>query len=304
MNTTIRLTGPLAALEALPTLLGFVPAESVVIIGLIDSKVVVTARFDYDDLALGHAFDPYVEGMVERAGITQAVTVLVADDAAIVTSRPWESSLRRSGVHLLDSLWVDANVAGSYLCQVEGCCPRPFTFDTVGLTTATLVAPSRDALAADVAYVGPLAVELDAFRLTDMVAAVQADLDQALVSDRSAAMVIAALRRDGTGEACLDRRDVAMVLLASIPDLPTWALARVAQHTDDACVLAALSALAYIRGDGAAAWMLIDRSRDAGGASLADLIASSIDRALPPTVFRDVFESSVPKILERSPHLV
>ena len=48
--SSVRITGPASLIAAVPYLLGFEPNESLVLVGLRDGQVTVTARVDLDEL--------------------------------------------------------------------------------------------------------------------------------------------------------------------------------------------------------------------------------------------------------------
>ncbi|MDT4919329.1 MAG: hypothetical protein QOI15_231, partial [Pseudonocardiales bacterium] len=84
-----RITGPSELLQAVPYLLGFHPVGSLVLIGLRDTRLVVTARLDLDDAcfdAVAHAV-----AAMARGGSTSFVAVVYDDDALLpgTGELPW-----------------------------------------------------------------------------------------------------------------------------------------------------------------------------------------------------------------------
>jgi hypothetical protein len=75
---TLHVRGPADLLAAVPYLLGFHPTESLVVIGLADTTVMVTARINLPDMHLP-SVPPTLFGAVKRSGATQAVLVVLTD---------------------------------------------------------------------------------------------------------------------------------------------------------------------------------------------------------------------------------
>jgi hypothetical protein len=141
----VRLNDPGALVAAVPHLLGFVPARSLVVLALRGNEVCLTLRID-----LATATEPGVAARlvahVRRAGGRDVVLVLVGEagptgsdppeplpgpDPPVVTGpvlphRPVVAALRavcrsrRVGVR--DVLWTDRGRWWSYLCRDPGCC--------------------------------------------------------------------------------------------------------------------------------------------------------------------------------------
>jgi hypothetical protein len=75
-KATLRIHGPVDLLSAVPYLLGFQPKESLVLIGLTRSMLVVTARMDLDDAAEQDGYIVDTVATMVRGGSRQFVTVI------------------------------------------------------------------------------------------------------------------------------------------------------------------------------------------------------------------------------------
>ncbi|HTZ45828.1 MAG TPA: DUF4192 domain-containing protein [Jatrophihabitans sp.] len=142
---TIRVTGPGDLVEAMPYLLGFHPAESLVVIGFDSAersvrRVVVTARLDLTPDGVDRAALRSLVQVLGRSGARAAVTVLVSealpppehrapgDDppGAGTTASLTElvgRELAEAGMALLDALAASATRWWSLRCAAPGCCP-------------------------------------------------------------------------------------------------------------------------------------------------------------------------------------
>lgn len=176
---TVRSTGDLIA--AVPYLLGFHPADSIVVVAMRDRRVVFAARADLPGAARADlpGGDPpgdtpgagvpevaaYLTAVVERQGV-QSVTLIGYGVAGRVT--PVIDALRaafdRAGRQVLDALRVTDGRYWSYLCENPECCPPdgvPFDGDTTPIAAAATYAgqvalPDRAALARQLAPVDGL----------------------------------------------------------------------------------------------------------------------------------------------------
>jgi hypothetical protein len=195
---TIRISNPADLLDAVPYLLGFHPQQSVVLLGLHNSRLVVTVRVDLGDLATAPVISDAIDAMY-RGGARTLLAAIYDDRAGPVSTRPlpWDglahelvTAANARGCSVGDVLLVRAGRWWSYGCDDPGCGPgdgAPLLHGTsvfsAEATYAGLVAlPDRDALAASL---DPLP---DAAR-------------QALVPQLTAAesAAIQAVRRDGMG---------------------------------------------------------------------------------------------------------
>lgn len=163
---TLRVRGPADLVQAIPYLLGFHPLQSLVLVGLERSQVVVTARLDLADLTPPQLLEDAVAGMY-RGGAHTFLAVIFDDDASVrqrgseTYPLPWSSVaadladvVDRVGGDVDDVVLVSQNRLWSYLCSEPLCCPPEGTVladnSTVAAaaTYAGLVAlPDRASLA-------------------------------------------------------------------------------------------------------------------------------------------------------------
>jgi hypothetical protein len=132
-TSVLRVRSPGDLIEAIPYLLGFHPRDSMVIVGLADTRVTVTARTDLADLA-----DPPVLAktvhVLANSGAAQVIAAIYAEAPAGVT-RPelphrhlvddLAACALRSGIGLVDAVLVSRGRWWSYRCTDVRCCPAP-----------------------------------------------------------------------------------------------------------------------------------------------------------------------------------
>lgn len=170
MNSA-RISGPAELLQAVPYLLGFHPTRSLVLVGLHDERLVVTARLDLTDAVIGGI--PHAVSAMIRGGSTSFVAVIyeddddfdidfdeVDDDCEPSLSR-WDVvhgalrvELRRLDAQLRDVLVVSADRWWSLTCDDFDCCPvegrplpaAPSPFTTAAMVGGVVALPSRTAV--------------------------------------------------------------------------------------------------------------------------------------------------------------
>ncbi|SDY17853.1 protein of unknown function [Micromonospora pattaloongensis] len=159
-------------IAAVPYLLGFHPADSVVVVAMRGKKITFVARGDVPDPAGGgptpDAAAAHVAAVVARQE-AQSATVLGYGPPQRVTAvvAAVGAALRERGVRVLDSLRVTDGRYWSYTCDNPDCCPpegTPFDPAASQVAAAATVAghvalPGRDALTRQVAPVDGLAAE-------------------------------------------------------------------------------------------------------------------------------------------------
>ncbi len=169
----VRVDSPAALLAVVPHLLGFMPAASVVVIGLTPprDRVRVTLRYDLPDPAdadLAAGIAGHAAGVISSQQLTAAIAVgygpepLVAPVAGAV-----RDAARRAGIDLHDFLRVEDGRYWSYRCGDEACCPAAgVPFDPAAHPAAADMAAAgkqvlagRVAVAARVAPIGGIAAE-------------------------------------------------------------------------------------------------------------------------------------------------
>jgi hypothetical protein len=158
-----RISGPAELLQAVPYLLGFHPSRSLVLVGLHDQLLVVTARLDLSDAALG-AIPSALHPMV-RGGSTCVVGAVYDDEACPLDDDelPWtevaeelEDEAFRAGCDVLDTMLVARERWWSYTCASPECCPpegrplpaEPSPFAAAATYEGVVALPDRDALEA------------------------------------------------------------------------------------------------------------------------------------------------------------
>lgn len=158
-----RISGPGELLQAVPYLLGFHPAASLVFVGLDGTKLIVTARLDLADVESG-AVAHTIEAIV-RGGGTSIIAVVYDDDAPgdSIDGLRWrdlvpliEEDADSIACDLLDVLLVAEGRWWSLMCASGGCCPsegQPLPSATSAFAAASayegvVALPSRAALEA------------------------------------------------------------------------------------------------------------------------------------------------------------
>jgi Domain of unknown function (DUF4192) len=172
-GAVVRVDSPAGLLAVIPHLLGFMPEDSVVVIGLTPprDRVRVTLRYDLPDPPeadlvadiAGHAV-----GVISSQQLTAAVAVGYGPEPLVT---PVVGALRdaaqRAGIDLHDFLRVQGGRYWSYRCGDETCCPAAGTpFDPAAHPAAADMAAAgkqvladRAAVAARVAPIGCIAAE-------------------------------------------------------------------------------------------------------------------------------------------------
>jgi hypothetical protein len=130
-TTVLRVRSPGDLIEAIPYLLGFQPRESVVIVGLADARVRVTARADLSEFADGTAL-PETMRVLANSDTTRVIAA-VYDRAPPDVSKPdlprrqlineLARSARRFGIDLVEAVLVSHGRWWSYMCADDNCCP-------------------------------------------------------------------------------------------------------------------------------------------------------------------------------------
>lgn len=304
---TIRLAGPADLLDAVPYLLGFHPADSLVLLGLDGAgtyRLVVTVRIDLADLRSSAALVDALSAM-RRGGAGLFVGVVYDDGREILSDFADTVSVTATDLdcEVLDVLRVVGDRWWSLTCSDPSCCPPegrllpPGTSQlSAEATYAGLSAlPDRAALAATLAgqpdreRLLPLlessaerADERDADALLDSIFRVAAESGRprwAGLSDAQAVRFGLALRsievRDEVWTA-LDRREIEGEAL--------WReLARRLPPPYDAAPAFLAGWLAWRAGNGALANVAADRALDSDpDYSAAELLIMAVSAGLDP----------------------
>lgn len=315
----LAVRSPADLLAAVPYLLGFHPADSVVVVAMRGRRVVFAARADLPDPAEAPADRArHLVGVVRRQRV-DAATVVGYGPAHRVTPAvdAVRDALDEGGLVLLDALRVTDGRWWSYLCGEARCCPpegRPYDPGSSQVTASAVFAgqvalPDRAALAAQVAPVsGPAraamreAVAKAERRLTRLVEEAPAEdlLGARSVRAAGVAAVRDALRRHRRGERLGDD-EVAWLtlLLTQIPvrdhawertdgrdgDIAFWG--DVLRRAEPELIAAPASLLAFAAwraGQGALAAVALERALARHpDYSLAVLLDDLLRRGVPPS---------------------
>lgn len=306
----LTLRTPYDVAGAVPHLLGFTPANSLVAICLQARQVRLTLRVDLPRRGDERAFVEDLVARIVQAGVGEVLLVCFTDRSATsVAALPRSGLLRRTSSALLEagllhreSLLVARGRWWSYTCPLPQCCPRtgtPLPESTAALSTLSAervlsgrsVFASRDELAATIEAAEDLP--------TDVTPAGPAVAPAVLLA-------LAARLREGGTTADVPARDRAAVALGLADvvwrdEVLSWlatlqltdAVALMSdlsrQVPDDraAPVCAVLAWIAYAAGDGGLANMAVDRAlRAEPGYSLALLVNETIARQVEPEVLR------------------
>ena len=316
---TARLTTPGEILAVLPSLCGFPPSESLVLVSLRGprKRVGLTARID-------------LPPEQEEAAVAALCAARMRDDgAAVVLLAVYSEHGRRAGLvdavvgacaqrgtGVLEALHVQSGRWSSYSCSAA-CCPPggtplPVTTPALALVEAERAASGRAVLASRDELVRSVAPPLPALAQRQLAQAadevcrhrlehgaeasrrrtlelVRVLLDRVAhggaVSAGDAALLAVGLddvqARDGVATLLLTRSDELLSLLLQV--------ARCVPPPDDAPVCTLLAWVAYARGDGALANVALDRALDGSpGYSLALLLRTALDGGLPPDEVREL----------------
>ena len=175
-TNSARISGPAELLQAVPYLLGFHPTRSLVLVGLHDERLVVTARLDLTHAVLGGI--PHAVGAMVRGGSTSFVAVIYEDeeeedidfdeldDDFEPSLSQWDAvygalrvELRRLDAQLRDALVVSSDRWWSLTCDDFECCPpeghplpdTPSSFTTAAMVEGVVALPTRAAMAESLA---------------------------------------------------------------------------------------------------------------------------------------------------------
>ncbi|MEV1331683.1 DUF4192 domain-containing protein [Micromonospora costi] len=315
----LAVRSPADLLAAVPYLLGFHPADSVVVVALRGRRIVFAARADLPATPDDPAHPArHLAGVVRRQRV-DAATVVGYGPAARVTPTvdAVRAALGEFGLTVLDALRVTDGRWWSYLCAEPGCCPpdgRPYDPGTSQVTASAVLAgqvalPDRAALAARVAPVdGPAraamrrATDEAERRLVRLVEAGSAGDRPGgrSLHDAGVAAVRDALRRQRRGERLGDDEVAWLTLLLThLPvrdhawertdgrdrDVALWAdVLRRAEPELTAAPASLLAFAAWRAGEGALAAVALERAlAEHPDYSLALLLDDLLRRGVPPS---------------------
>jgi hypothetical protein len=315
----LRVRSPEELLHAVPYLLGFHPAESLVAIGLARGRLVVTTRMDLAELEIPGVL-PHVLGAIATGGATALVAVVYSergdtDEMRLAAHRDLINELADAaddaGLGVDDVLLVRAGRWWSYLCATPECCPaegRPLASDSstipAAATYAGMVAlPDRAALERSLAPEPGRERLLDRLRAAEKVA-VRAQLTGAAERANRAvkrALFAAAREHDdmavplladdaavrfGVALRCVAVRDAVWLAAEAgrLDGRPLWqALGRRLPAPYDAAPLFLFGWISWRHGNGALARTAAERALDSDAHySAADLLLGALARGVDP----------------------
>ncbi|HEY3736826.1 MAG TPA: DUF4192 domain-containing protein, partial [Jatrophihabitans sp.] len=121
---TLRVSGPAELLNALPYVIGFHPHDSLVLVGLEGTKVIVTARLDLTEVTGRQgSLDDTLTAM--RNGGASLFVAAVYDDATPPSEELVEQVVLAASLadcEIADVLYVALGRWWSLGCDNEGCC--------------------------------------------------------------------------------------------------------------------------------------------------------------------------------------
>ncbi|NBE82282.1 DUF4192 domain-containing protein [Micromonospora rubida] len=330
---TVR--SPADLIAAVPYLLGFHPADSVVVVAMRGRRIIFAARADLP----GPGDDPldpatHLAGVIARQG-AESATVLGYGDASRVTPAidAVRGSLAAAELTVLDALRVTDGRYWSYLCDEPACCPpegTPYDTGASEVSAAAVFAgqvalPDRAALTTQVApFGGPArvamgrAVDRAERRLAAMlVGAPEADLLGGRTLRRAGLDAVrTALRQCRQGERLTDDEVAWLTLLLThLPvrdhawertdgrerDLALWTdVLRRAERDLIAAPGSLLAFAAWRAGQGALAAVALERVLEAHpDYSLALLLDDLLRRGVPPSQLDGWPTAGPPGVLRR-----
>ncbi|HLU46185.1 MAG TPA: DUF4192 domain-containing protein [Natronosporangium sp.] len=312
----VRLRRPDDLVTLTPYLIGFHPADDLVLIGFAADRAVVSVRVDLPD-ARGLA--ARVDDLLELATRHPLEAIAALGYGPAARTRPALTAVRRAaaqrGLRVLDLLRVEDGRWWSELCPDPGCCPpegTPVSTDGVVAAQCTFagLAPAADqqefeARLAPVSGAERAALQRAADRVEQELAGWLAELDPAArageIRTAGIATVEAAIQRYAAGGRLNDEEIARLsLLLVSIPvrDAAWRAIATpephlnlwtdVTRRADPLLVAAPASLLAFTAwraGDGALARLALERALTADpDYPMARLLWQALRHGLPPSI--------------------
>ena len=306
----IRISDPAELIGAVPYLLGFHPHESLVIVGLAGTKVIVTARLDLAGVAHPRVLADCLDAL-RQGDATKVVAVVFTERHGLIDDLTGQMVAEscRVGIAVAAVLIVTSGRWRSLMCTDETCCPpegKPLPGGTTALAAAAAYAgltvlPDRAALAGTFAPL-PGRPDLTAGLLRHHTAQLGAVLDGDLDSyDRSVIRALFAAHRAAQAGRMSTDEQVARYAVALQPQavrdalwlavddgclagIELWVnLARRLPHPYDAPPLFLAGWRAYRDGNGALARIAADLAGQADPSYQApELLLAVLDRGIDP----------------------
>jgi hypothetical protein len=316
-----RLSSPGAIVATIPSLCGFEPQESVVVLSLRGERkrVGLTARLDLPGPESEVATAAMFAERMAHDGAVGAVVAVFSTDRRVSLVDALSEALEDCGIEVMEALHVDRGRWWSYTCQ-RSCCPAEGTAvpATPGLVAAqrTLdgraVLASREQLVASLAAPTFLAAEESAQLLEDATVAWVQQWSQDPKSACAAAVREARRLLEAVAQGRSVAQPEAAALTVSLHDVrvrdevATWSLkrsdallslleqvVRLVVPPYDAPVCTLLAWVAYARGDGSRVNVALERALGTDPAySLALLLRAALDGGLAPRQVRRILMST------------
>ncbi|GAA3635477.1 hypothetical protein GCM10022200_18490 [Microbacterium awajiense] len=279
MTSIVKAASPAHFLSLIPTMLGYHPSRSLIIVPFGSSRSLGVMRFDLPSAPEPDAFAATVTGLVCRLPDADGLAMAVWTDGAFgddgIPHRELADALRRtvtaSGLRLVDALCVGADAWGSYLD--DGCPRAGWSLDELVFDVPEASGDHRSGAEL------PLVGDDD-----------RADADDALRALIHAVQVVCAV--DDDGAPFVDRLDPrALAAACALDDLPT--LFEDALHWDvddlaafDVAVLAWCLSRPSVRDIGLVQWC---RGLDAGDEALDAQLRWEAGEEYPAHLVREMW---------------
>lgn len=325
----LRLSSPGQVAAAVPHLVGFVPAESLVVLSLRGKRVGLVMRFDLPREQDEDLLADEVAARVRLDGGTAAALVLLTDGpdrSALVGATC--AALEDAGVQVREAVRVRGGLWSSYRCE-QDCCPpagTPVVADGAVQALAAeaalqgrAVLASRDELVDSLAAVGGDAVVRSHERARDAFLAGRARRNPRRVREQALTEWRRAVRRwsrppaqlaPGEAEALVatlqdkELRDEVTALVLEADDAFVRLLCDLARATPapvDAPVCTVLAWAAWAEGEGGLAQVALDRALGSDpDYQLAVLAREGLHQQLPPFQVRALLREMRAEVRQRS----
>lgn len=297
MTSTIKVTAPRDLIAAIPTMLGFHPEDDVVLVFVKpDNRVMLTTRVDLDPRDNGEWVVDIVKRIQQMEPDASCLSV-VATEGPLPDEedRPWVDRIMAAGMTVRDDLWMNTatKTAGSFWCDSDGCCPFEYG-EALVIPEKGIPMPSRDEVVEAVQFTGPDLLESEMALpgpdfwtvCDDVLLLTTGERPEDIPHFERAAVYLAR-----TAVAGIVERDSVLVHFAvNVPSSQRWAPAIIealARRSREPHFLTLLATFAYIGGEGAMAWALLDRADSIVKLSLSTLIERAMRGAVPPSVLRE-----------------
>src|SRR3954447_21785964 len=126
MTATYVLRSSADVIAAVPFVLGFHPAHSLVAVGLHAQRVLFAARYDLPAAAMVEEQARHLAAVTKGQGVNGIILIGYGPEEQVTPAvRHAADEIRRSGMTVLDEMRVTEGQFWSYLCAEDDCCPKP-----------------------------------------------------------------------------------------------------------------------------------------------------------------------------------